>query len=180
MNRRKFVELAAAAPLLAAVDDHQTESKPLIALPDNAPTYDIGHGQARILVGSEQSGGTWWLAKLSSEPGRKTSLHVHFHADEQFYVLEGTLSVWLEQRWLELPAGAVAAVPRGVRHALGNRSQQAVGFLASGNPAGFEGYFADIEVLAKRLPYASPEFLAELKKIYTRYDSELLGPPPPG
>ena len=181
MNRRKFVGLAAGAPFMAAVNDvKDSAGKSFISLPESARVYEIGHGEARILVGTEQSNGAWWLAQLSSEPGRKTSLHVHFHADEQFYVLEGTLSVWLEDRWHELPTGSVAAVPRGLRHALGNRSQQPVRFLAAGNPAGFEGYFADIEVLARRLPYASPEFLAELKKIYHKYDSELLGPPPEG
>lgn len=181
MNRRKFVRLSASAPFLAAATDVKASAgESFIALPGSARVYEIGHGEARILVGSEQSAGSWWLAQLSSEPGRKTSLHVHFHADEQFYVLEGTLSVWLEDRWNELPVGSVAAVTHGISHALGNRSQQPVRFLAAGSPAGFEGYFADIEVLARRLPYASPEFLTELKKIYRKYDSELLGPPPEG
>jgi len=53
-------------------------------------------------------------------------------------------------------------------------------FLASGSPAGFENFFPDIEATARPLPYGSPEFLAELAKVYTKYDSELLGPPPEG
>src|ERR1700756_2678064 len=192
MNRREFVRLAAAAPLTAAApkqheaprmsanDSDTPATKPFVVMPETARTYDIGHGEARILVGAEQTSGAWWLASLMSEPGRKTSLHVHYIADEQFYVLEGTLSVWMEDRWQELPPGSVSVVPRGVRHALGNRSSNLVRFLASGNPAGFERYFADIEQIVRRLPYASPEFLAELKKTYSKYDSELLGPPPPG
>jgi quercetin dioxygenase-like cupin family protein len=190
MNRRAFVRLATAAPLTAAAENEASRmsandkntpgNKAFVIQPESARTYDIGHGEARILVGAEQSAGAWWLASLMSEPGRKTSLHVHYSADEQFYVLEGTLSVWIEDRWQELPAGSVAAVPRGVHHALGNRSSKNVRFLASGNPAGFERYFADIEEIARRLSYASPEFLAELKKIYRKYDSELLGPPPEG
>jgi quercetin dioxygenase-like cupin family protein len=182
VNRREFVGLAALSPLgvVGGTDSHVNSGKPLILPPDSARVYDIGHGEARILVGTEQSNGVWWLGNFSSDPGRKTSLHVHHSADEQFFVLEGVLSAWLENRWQELPAGGVAIVPRGVPHALGNRSQKPVRFLGAGNPAGFENFFPDIEALSRRLPYASPEFLAELAKVYMKYDSALLGSPPQG
>jgi quercetin dioxygenase-like cupin family protein len=181
MNRRKFVELAAVAPLVSAVDLQGTPAgKPLIALPNSARVYDVGHGKAAILIGGEQSGGAWWCGVQTSDAGRKTSLHVHFKADERFYVLEGRVSLWLDGEWQDLPPGAVAEVPRGVPHALGNRSQQSVRFLVAGNPAGFEKFFADIAATARNFPYGSPAFLAELKKVYTKYDSELLAPPPLG
>ena len=78
------------------------------------------------------------------------------------------------------PRGRFAMVPRGTPHALGNRSKQRVRFLNSGNPAGFEGFFADIEAIARHLPYGSPEFFAELMKVYKKYDTEMLGPAPQG
>jgi hypothetical protein len=31
-----------------------------------------------------------------------------------------------------------------------------------------------------RFSYGSPEFLGELVSVYKKYDSKLLGPPPPG
>src|SRR6266576_196689 len=101
--------------------------------------------EARTLVGAEQSGGKWRLAPVISEPAGKTSLPVHLNADEQFYVLEGFLSVWWDSRWQNLPAGSLAIVPR-LPHALGNRSRAR--FLASGSPAGFEEFFSDIEATA--------------------------------
>ena len=180
MNRRAFVGLAALAPFGTGSTDSKSSNsaQPLIVSPGAARVYDIGHGEARILVGTEQSNGSWWLGRFFSEPGRKTSLHVHHSADEQFYVLEGTLSAWLDNGWQDLPPGGVAIVPRGVPHALGNRTAQPLHFLGAGNPAGFERFFPEIEALSHRWPYASPEFLSELKKVYTRYDSALLGPPP--
>jgi quercetin dioxygenase-like cupin family protein len=181
MNRREFAGLAAFAPLVAASDLRDAPAdKPYILLPESARVYDIGHGEARVLVGAEQSGGAWWLAGILSEPGRKTSLHVHFSADEHVYVLEGVLSAWVDDRWQDLPVGAVGILPRRIPHALGNRSKQPVRYLGSGNPAGFERFFADIEITSRHFPYGSPEFLAELKRVYKKYDSELLGPPPQG
>ncbi len=91
MNRREFARLAALAPLVAAAPELKAApaDKPSILLPESARVYDIGHGEARILAGAEQSGGAWWLASILSDAGRKTSLHVHFSADEHVYVLEG-------------------------------------------------------------------------------------------
>src|SRR5450755_3492075 len=124
MNRRKFVELAAIAPLAGTTlqRDGAAPANPLVVLPDKARVYDTGRGETRILVGGEQSAGGWWLGSFVWEPGRKTSLHVHFSAEEQFYVVEGILSAWIDDKWLDLPAGSVATAPRKVPHALGNRS----------------------------------------------------------
>ena len=63
-------------------------------------------------------------------------------------------------------------------HALGNHTNEAVRFLNSGNPAGFERFFADIETTGRHFPYGSPEFFAELMKVYKKYDTEMLGAAP--
>lgn len=150
----------------------------MVILPDSGRLYDTGHGETRILVGTEQSAGGWWLGHFVSDPGRKTSLHVHNSADEQIYVLDGMLSVWLDGHWQELPTGALATAPVGVPHAIGNRSAKPVKFLVAGEPAGFEGFFNDLEVTARKYSYGSEEFLAALADVYKKYDSKLLGPPP--
>lgn len=180
MDRRTFAGLAALAPFLTSMVSTAAAatSNVLLVRPEDGHRYDIGGGEAHILAGSAQTGDAWWLGELRSDPGRRTSIHVHHNADEQFYVLEGTLSAWLDGAWLNLGPGSLAVIRRKTPHALGNRTQVPVRFLASGNPAGFERFFADLELLVRRLPYGSSEFLAELKKIYTHYDSELIGPPP--
>lgn len=77
MNRREFLGFAALAPLVTSSPERTNVpgGKALVVLPDSARVYDIRHGEARILVGAEQSGGTWWLGSFLSDPGRKTSLH---------------------------------------------------------------------------------------------------------
>ncbi|GAC1436638.1 MAG: hypothetical protein NVS1B11_36130 [Terriglobales bacterium] len=87
------------------------------------------------------------------------------------------ISVWVDGGWHDLSPGALAVVPQGTPHALWNRTKQAVRFLNSGNPAGFERFFADIETISL-LQYGSPEFFAELMKVYKKYDTEMLGPVP--
>jgi quercetin dioxygenase-like cupin family protein len=182
MNRREFAGFAAIAPLIAAAQERRVKAAetPLVLGPERARVYTIGHGEARILVGAEQSKGAWWLGTISSDPERKTSLRLHHSMDEQVYVLDGVLSAWLDGHWQELPTGGLVVVPHGVPHALGNRTQRPMRYLGAGNPAGFEKFFADIEIAARNHPYSSPEFLTDLKNIYTKYDSKLVGPPPEG
>jgi quercetin dioxygenase-like cupin family protein len=180
MNRREFVGLGTVATLLASGRGLKgvVADKASILLPDSARVYDIGHGEARILVGAEQSAGAWWLGEFRNNPGRLTSLHVHYSADEQFYALEGVISVWVEGIWQDLPPGGLAVVPRGTPHELGNRTKQTVRFLNSGNPAGFERFFADVETILHHRSYGSPEYFQEVKTVYKKYDTEMLGPPP--
>jgi uncharacterized cupin superfamily protein len=78
--------------------------------------------------------------------------------------------------WHDLSPGALAVVPRGTPHALWNRTKQAVRFLNSGNPAGFERFFADIETISRHFRYGIPDFFAEVMKVYKKYDTEMLGP----
>jgi hypothetical protein len=104
MNRRKFVGFAALTPLLSsAVNGTDARAnKPLVLLPDTAHVYDVGRGEGRILVGAQESGGTWWLGCFRSDPERLTSLHVHHSMDEQFYALEGVVSLRMQGHWRDL------------------------------------------------------------------------------
>jgi uncharacterized cupin superfamily protein len=181
MNRRDFVRFAALAPLTAStVGLAGPEEKGSILPPDAARVLDMGGGEARILVGAEQSSGAFWLGTFLVNPGRLSWLHVHHSADEQFYVLEGVVSMWMDGAWHDVQPGSLGVVPRGTPHAYANRTKQPMRFLNSGNPAGFERFFADLETIVRRFPYGSPEFLVELRKIYPKYDTEILGPAPQG
>jgi mannose-6-phosphate isomerase-like protein (cupin superfamily) len=141
--------------------------------------YDRPLFQGQIIIDSERSAGTWWMGRFREDPEFMTPLHVHHHADEQFYVLDGVLSVYINGAWHDLAAGELALAPRRTPHAQGNTSAQPVHFLGSGNPAGFEGFFPAIEALVNRLTPSDPQFPAELAKISAQFDTEFLGPAPP-
>jgi mannose-6-phosphate isomerase-like protein (cupin superfamily) len=151
----------------------------MIIRPDQARIYGMGRGEARILVDAERSGGTWWLGEFREDPGYTTGLHFHHQTDEQFFVLDGVLSVYVEGQWNDLEPGSLAVVPHGTPHAQANASKQPVRFLASGSPCGFERFFPELHELAARLSPADPQFGAEAAKIVSRHDTKILAPPPP-
>jgi mannose-6-phosphate isomerase-like protein (cupin superfamily) len=151
----------------------------MIIKPDEARVYSQGLGEARILVDGERSGGAWWLGQFREDPGFMTSLHFHHQTDEQFFVLDGVLSVYLDGKWQDLEKGTIAVVPHGTPHAQGNAGKQPVRFLGSGNPSDFERFSPDLHELVLRLSPSDPQFGAEVAKVLSRHDTKILGPPPP-
>jgi mannose-6-phosphate isomerase-like protein (cupin superfamily) len=140
----------------------------------------LGRGEARLLVTGEQSEQAFWLGDFREFPGFLTQLHRHPHTDEQFYVLEGVLSMYYDGKWHDFTPGMLGLVPRGVVHAQGNHSKENVRFIGSGNPAGFEKLFPAVEDLLKRgMKPGDPQFVSEMAKIWPKCDTEPLGPAPP-
>jgi mannose-6-phosphate isomerase-like protein (cupin superfamily) len=66
-----------------------------------------------------------WVAQASvgDEPLYQAPLHLH-EEDEAWYVLEGTLRVWVGDDQVEVPAGGAAIVPGGTAHTFWNPSPE--------------------------------------------------------
>lgn len=158
----------------------QEKSSATIVTPEEADVYQMGAGgEARILITGEKTGGAWWMGRFREDPGFMTSLHLHPKTDEQIYVLEGTLSIYINGSWHELGPGTLGILPHGVPHAQGNRTDKPVHFVGSGAPSGFEQLFPAVDALLKRgVEPGSPEFISEFREISTRCDIEHLGPAP--
>jgi mannose-6-phosphate isomerase-like protein (cupin superfamily) len=189
MDRREFLGVSGVAALSSPVLGEPARRQaapaapsaaPLIVGPDEAQVFAMaGGGEARLLATGENTGGALWVGRFREDPGFMTTLHFHHRTDEQFYVLEGVLSLYIEERWRELGPGMLAVVPRGVRHAQGNRSDTPVHFVGSGAPSGFEKLFPALDALVKRgVKPGSPEFVKEFAQIAKQCDLEQVGPAP--
>ena len=75
----------------------------------------------------------WWLEPKTTGPGP----HSH-EEDDVFYVLEGTMSFLVGERWVEASAGSFVLVPGGMTHDFQNRGEQRAGALNISAPGGFE------------------------------------------
>jgi mannose-6-phosphate isomerase-like protein (cupin superfamily) len=75
----------------------------------------------------------WWLEPNTQGPG------AHSHAeDDVFYVLEGTMSILIDDRWVDAERGAFVLVPGGTTHDFENRSERRAGVLNFSIPGNFE------------------------------------------
>jgi mannose-6-phosphate isomerase-like protein (cupin superfamily) len=81
----------------------------------------------------------WWLEPHTQGPG------AHAHAeDDIFYVIEGTMSFLIGDRWIDAPKGAFILAPGGVRHDFENRSPRRAGVLNVSIPGDFEKHMPAI------------------------------------
>ena len=75
----------------------------------------------------------WWLEPHTQGPG------AHSHPeDDVFYVIEGTMSLLVGERWTDAPRGAFVLVPGGVVHDFENRTGERAGVLNISVPGEFE------------------------------------------
>ncbi len=168
----------------AQSDPTKTRSEPdktkpnIIALKSGEPgEFNYDAGTVRYLASSEDTGGAWSLVELKEMPGYKTNLHRHNNTDEAFYVLEGVLTVKINDKTSEYPAGSYVLVPRGTPHAQGNFGKVPVKVLLTMTPSGFEQSFKDRVELFKTVKPDHPDYRKmrdELTK-KRKFDVERLG-----
>ena len=76
--------------------------------------HPAGFGnRVRILASAEQTGGVQTLMEFDEAQGHVTVVHRHDDADEMFYVLEGTLTLFMEGELQEGGRGILRADPEG-------------------------------------------------------------------
>ena len=83
------------------MNDERATRAPVVLDPGAGRAYDMGRIQAVFKAdGSETDGAysisEWWLEPNTSGPGA----HAH-PEDDVFYVLEGTMSVLIGDRWID-------------------------------------------------------------------------------
>jgi mannose-6-phosphate isomerase-like protein (cupin superfamily) len=106
--------------------------------PDQGRKYPMGRIQALFLADGAETGerysiSQWWLDPHTKGPG------AHSHPeDDVFFVIEGTMSFLLGDRWVDAPRGAFVLAPRGMTHDFENRGDVRAGVLNISVPGGFE------------------------------------------
>ena len=91
----------------------------------------------------------WWLEPHTQGPGA----HAH-EEDDVFYVIEGTMSILLGDRWIDAPRGSFVLAPGGLSHDFQNRSSARAGVLNVSVPGGFE---TDMPAIARWFAEHPPE-----------------------
>lgn len=110
--------------------------------------------------------------------GYVTFWHSHLDADEVLYVLEGTLTVFMDGQCQDLGVGSYVFIPRGVPHAQGNRTRQRLRLLVQCSPSGFEGFFPARQLLEEHYGVDTPEYRRGIEAAAAEYHLAILGPAP--
>ena len=115
-----------------------TKRSAIFLPPNEGRSYPMGRISAVFKAdGDETQGGysisEWWLDPHTQGPGA----HAH-DEDDIFYVIEGTMSFLVGERWIDAPKGSFVLAPGGVTHDFENRSSSRAGALNLSIPGEFE------------------------------------------
>ena len=113
--------------------------EPVLRLPGAGREYRMPAIRAVFQADGAETGNAysvseWWLEPMSEGPGA----HAHEANDEIFRIVEGTMSVLVGERWIDMPAGSTVVIPAGVTHDFANRTNAPAVVFNVFIPGGFE------------------------------------------
>lgn len=111
----------------------------------DSETVMLGPNRVMFLLGGVDTGGSFSLTEfmMAPPPAPGPPLHMHAAEEETIYLIDGQLSVTLQDWTADLSPGAVAHVPRGVVHTLANVGAGTARLLIVMSPPGAERYWAE-------------------------------------
>jgi mannose-6-phosphate isomerase-like protein (cupin superfamily) len=116
----------------------ENRREPVILGPGEGRAYPMGRISALFKADGDETGkaysiSEWWLDANTKGPG------AHSHPeDDIFFVIEGTMSVLVGERWIDAAKGSFVLVPGGTTHDFENRSDSRAGMLNLSIPGEFE------------------------------------------
>jgi quercetin dioxygenase-like cupin family protein len=124
-------------------NDHASR-RPVILGVGEGRRYDMGPIQATFKSDGSETAGAYSISEWRLEP-HTTGPGAHQHPeDDVFYVTEGTMSVLVDDEWIDAPAGSFVLIPGGVTHDFENRSSEPATALNVSQPGDFEQHMPDI------------------------------------
>ena len=155
-----------------------TSSPKVITINSNKPNeLEYDEGTIRFLASDEDTRGAFSIFELRENPGSKTPWLRHNNWDESLYVLEGVLTVKINERTDNYPAGSYIFIPRGKPHGLANFGNVPAKILVTFTPSAYDQFFRERVELFKTVKPGSPLFVekfSDLRKKNSKY-GEILG-----
>ena len=120
---------------------------------------------------AEQDDGDISLMERTLPPaGRRPPAHRHTHCSEAYFVLDGLVSVIVEDEELTVGPEGFILVPRGTAHTFGNAGPEEARLLVIHAPA-MDGYFAGLHELWNG---DEPPSSTEERALMTRFGMEVV------
>src|SRR5262245_21165966 len=143
--------------------------EPTVHGPAEGELLAVAGNEIVFKVGAAETGGALGVLEYTAAAGfRGPPAHIHHRMVEGFYVLDGELTMLVDDTTITAPAGSFVLVPPGTRHTFSNPGPEPVKFLGVYTPAGFEQYFKDLAALLVDGPLDP----AAVAKVSSNYDIE--------
>jgi quercetin dioxygenase-like cupin family protein len=162
------------------MDSTRNAVAPIVAGPGEGEALWFLGILATVKSSAETTGGAVAVIEHLAPRGAGSPLHVHSREDEWFYVIDGELTLWIDDETIIAPAGSFVFGPKGIPHTFIVSSEQAR-FLLVTEPAGFERFMRAAGEPAARLeippPATEPPDVAALSAAAAEFGIKITGPP---
>ncbi|MGH2715566.1 MAG: cupin domain-containing protein [Thermoleophilaceae bacterium] len=140
-------------------------SEAVVLNPGEGEQLVLGPSRSCVKAGVDHGPGSLAVLETTVAPGFPGPvLHLHEALVDSFYVLEGTLTLQLDGRTVELGPGCYGLVPPGKAHTFSNPRDEPVRVLNLMAPAGFERYLQEVAAVG------GPPDPAMMAEIASKYD----------
>ena len=152
-------------------------TRPVIRTPAEGRTIAVVGDVYRFLATGDDTNGKYAMWEAIVPPGGGPPPHVHSREEEDFYVLEGEITLQIGDETSIVGAGMFANMPVGVPHSFKNESDRLAKMLISVAPAGLEQMFFEVGVpVVQGATTAAPPTKEEIEKLLAvapRYGIEI-------
>lgn len=182
LDRRELFRTVAVLTLGAGVHNATTAdisgdggaqggaTQPVLLAPEDGTRGVIGGNRVQFKITREHTGGAFATLEGTLAPGRiGAPPHRHTGIDEVARVLEGELTILVEDELAHVPAGGWHVRPRGKIHSFWNGGSRPVRFIEMYLPGAHEAYMRDLAALLARNAEPPP---AALDALARRHDIE--------
>lgn len=98
----------------------------------------------RFLASSEETDGQYALLEAVVPPGGGPPPHRHSREEEGLYVIEGALTVYVDDQEVEATAGSFVNLPKGSKHWFHNHTKASAKMLILLSPGGLEAMLREV------------------------------------
>lgn len=150
--------------------------EPRVVGPKGIVSFESPAGESVVVRASgDVSGGRYDILELTVPPGPGiTPMHIHHEMDEAMYVLEGEVTVQLEDDRHMLTPGSYVRAPRGMPHTYRNSGGTPARVLFINTPGDNWQY---LEETAKHGPVEDESDIERILPVLSSHGVEIVGPP---
>jgi quercetin dioxygenase-like cupin family protein len=163
---------ADASPQTALYGQNMTDIPVPVRQPDCGEKLRAPVGSYVIRLSGEQTGGALAIVEYAFPPGSiGAGPHIHRGHSEHFHILDGQVTFDLGGTEVAVAAGGSVSVPIGAAHGFRNASGDWARCLFLLTPAGYEGYFREVD---RALAAGGPLDAGKLAALRARYATDTL------
>ena len=146
---------------------------PKVVLPGAGKALHVLGDVVMSLVVGADTGGAYAVQQQDTRPGDGPPLHRHSREDEGFFVLAGEYEFRVGEQTFRAGPGTFVFGPRGIPHTFKCLGPSPGKIQVIICPPGFEAFFEEVDVLARR---GRPD-MGQVVALAGKYGVEFLGPP---